>query len=295
MAAQRNVSLFVLHMQTEEAISVSTSTEGYDDAARGAQLYTKLARTGDAAVSKYFQVRGATAEAFGQSLELIAANVIDQLGTLSTSGQLEAPVEPTLSQELEALIGGNAITVDDPSDSPLIAGAVAEEVFRYQAEYLGSRSGAEAPDFYRGWAADVDLANPDRRALDVSVFMTRDQLSDLANRLEDIVERLNAKQLGMGGFFSSVQEQSGQAAVDPEFGNFLPAYLEDLPYGSKFINMTPSLWDALSQQGQEELLDEVQAKVSSYRRIYASQDGWLSLAGRTTGDQVYPLPLRDLP
>ncbi|SPJ26198.1 hypothetical protein [Palleronia abyssalis] len=295
MAAQRNVSLFVLHMQTEEAISVSSRTEGYDDTARGAQLYSRLARTGDAAVSKYFKVRGATEEAFGQSLQLIAANVIDQLGTLSTVGQLDAPAGPALSPELAALLGGDAISVDDPSASPLIADAVAEEIFRYQTEYLGAQSGAEAPDFYRGWAADVDLANPERRALDVSVFMTRDQLSDLANRLEDIVERLNAKQLGMGDFFSSVQAQSGQAAVDPEFGTFLPAYLDDLPYGSKFINMTPSLWDALSQQGQVELLDEVQAKVASYRRIYAAQDGWLSLAGRAVGDQVYPLPLRDLP
>lgn len=295
MASQRNISLFVLHMQTGEATSVSTGTEGYDDAVRGAQLYSRLARTGDSAVSKYFQVRGETAAAFGQSLELIAANVIDQLGTLSTQGRLDEPAARALSPELAALLGGDAVTVDDPSASPLIAGAVAEEIFRYQTEYLGSKSGAEAPAFYRGWAADVDLANPDRRALEVSVFMTRDQLSDLANRLEDIVERLNAKQLGMGDFFSSVQAQSGQAAVDPEFGSFLPAYLDDLPYGSKFINLTPSLWDALSQQGQVELLDEVQAKVASYRRIYAAQDGWLSLAGRAIGDQVYPLPLRDLP
>ena len=91
--------------------------------------------------------------------------------------------------------------------------------------------------------------------------MTRDQLSDLANRLEDIVARLSAKEMGMGDFFSSVQAQSGQAAVDPEFGSFLPAYLDELPYGSKFINLTPSLWDGLGQQGQRELLDEVQAKV----------------------------------
>ncbi|MCF2872055.1 VWA domain-containing protein [Octadecabacter sp. G9-8] len=295
LAAQRNISLFVLHMQTEEAASVSQSTEGYDDTARGQQLYARLSQTGDAAISKYFSVQGQTEKAFADSLNLVAGLVIDQLSELSLTGRLTQPQALFDDPLLDAVNAGGPVVIEDEGDAPLIAAAVAGELFRYQTEYLGARSGVEAPDFYRGWAVDKDIANPDRRSLEVSVFVTRDQLSDLANRLGDIVTRLREKDLGMADFFSSVQAEAGSTAVDPSFGSFLPSYLDDLPYGSKFINMTPGTWADLGQTSREQLLNEVTAKLASYNRIYATQDGWITLDERSTEDQVYPLPLRDLP
>ena len=295
LAAQRNISLFVLHMQTEEAARVSQATEGYDDTERGRQLYARMSQTGDAAISKYFSVQGQTERAFADSLDLVAGLVIDQLGQLSDAGTLARP-DPVLDDPLMAAISaGGPVVIDDAGGSDLVAAAVAGELFRYQTEYLGTRSGVEAPDFYRGWAIDRDLSHPDRRALDVSVFVTRDQLGDLANRLGDIVTRLQEKDLGMGDFFASVQAEAGSTAVDPDFGSFLPSYLTDLPYGSKFINMTPATWDALGEISRTQLLEEVSAKLASYRRIYATEDGWITLDARNAEDQVYPLPLRDLP
>jgi len=170
--------------------------------------------------------------------------------------------------------------IDDEEDAPLVAAAVAGELFRYQAEYPGAISGVEAPDFYRARAVDRDITNPDRRALNVSVFVTREQLSDLANRPGDIVDRLRQKEPGMGGFFSSVQAEAGQTAADPAFGTFLPSYLDDLPYGSKFINMTASTRDSLGEIGRTQLLDEVEARLASYNRIYSTRDGWITLDER---------------
>jgi serine/threonine-protein kinase PpkA len=295
LAAQRNISLFVLHMQTEEAATISQNDEGYDDTVRGQQLYLRLAQTGDAAISKYFSVQGQTEQAFTDSLELVASLVIDQLSQLSLGGQLTDTSTALDDPFLAAISGGGPVVIDDEGDAPLVAAAVAGELFRYQTEYLGARSGVEAPDFYRAWAIDRDFANPNRRSLEVSVFVTREQLSDLANRLEDIVIRLREKDLGMGDFFTSVQAEAGSTAVDPEFRTFLPSYLEDLPYVTKFMNMTPRLWDDLGESGRTELLDEVEAKLASYRRIYATQDGWIRLDERSSEEEVYPLPLRDLP
>lgn len=295
LAAQRNISLFVLHMQTEEAARISQDTEGYDDTARGQQLYARMSQTGDSAISKYFSVRGQTEQSFADQLDLVAGLFIDQLTQLSVEGQLSAPQDVLDNPMLAAITAGGPVVIDQEGDAPLVAAAVAGELFRYQTEYLGARSGVEAPDFYRGWAVDRDIANPGRRALEVSVFVTRDQLSDLANRLGDIVTRLREKDMGMGDFFTSVQAEAGSTAVDPTFGSFLPSYLDDLPYGSKFINMTPSTWDSLGQTSREQLLDEVEAKLASYNRIYATQDGWITLDARSAEDQVYPLPLRDLP
>lgn len=295
LAAQRNISLFVLHMQTEEAATVSRSTEGYDDTERGRQLYARMSQTGDAAISKYFSVRGQTERAFEESLHLVAGLVIDQLSQLSDLGQLSQPKDILDDPLIAALSAGGPVVIEDGQDAPLVAAAVAGELFRYQNEYLGARSGVEAPDFYRAWAVDKDISHPDRRALSVSVFVTREQLGDLAQRLSDIVDRLREKELGMGDFFSSVQAEAGSTAVDPTFGSFLPSYLEELPYGSKFINMTPATWDSLGQTSRTQLLDEVEAKLASYNRIYATQDGWITLDERAAEDQVYPLPLRDLP
>ncbi|MBD3786631.1 MAG: VWA domain-containing protein [Sphingomonadales bacterium] len=295
LAAQRNISLFVLHMQTEETATVSLSSEGYDDTERGKQLYGRMSQTGDAAISKYFSVQGQTEQAFADSLHLVAGLVIDQLSKLSQAGSLSRPETIMDDPLIAALSAGGPVVIDDSKDAPLVAAAVAGEIFRYQTEYLGARSGVEAPDFYRAWAADKDISHPDRRALSVSVFVTREQLGDLAQRLSDIVDRLRQKELGMGDFFSSVQAEAGSAAVDPTFGSFLPSYLEDLPYGSKFINMTAGTWDDLGQIGRDQLLDEVEAKLASYNRIYATQDGWITLDERALEDQVYPLPLRDLP
>lgn len=295
LAAQRNISLFVLHMQTEEAAAVSRDFEGYDDTERGQQLYGRMSRTGDAAISKYFSVQGQTEQAFEDSLKLVAGLVIDQLSQLSTVGQLAKPDDILNDPLIAAISAGGPVVIDDEAGAPMVAAAVAGELFRYQTEYLGARSGVEAPDFYRAWAADKDIAHPERRSLSVSVFVTREQLSDLANRLSDIISRLKQKELGMGDFFSSVQAEAGQTAVDPTIGSFLPGYLDDLPYGSKFINMTASTWDSLGQTSRTQLLDEVEAKLASYRRIYSTEDGWITLDERSSEDQVYPLPLRDLP
>lgn len=295
LAAQRNITLFVLHMQTEQAASVSQRTEGYDDTQRGQQLYSRLSQTGDSAISKYFSVRGETERAFSDSLQLVAGLVIDQLSQLSEDGRLAQPSDVLDDPFLAAISAGGPVVIEDDGDAPLVAAAVAGELYRYQTEYLGSRSGVEAPDFYRGWAADRDIANPERRSLNVSVFVTREQLSDLARRLGDIVTRLREKELGINDFRLSVQAEAGATAVDPEFGSFLPSYLDDLPYGSRFINMTPSIWDSLDPTSRAQLLEEVEAKLASYMAIYSTEEGWITLDDRAPEEQVYPLPLRDLP
>lgn len=295
LAKQRNISLFVLHMQTEEAATVSQKNEGYDDTARGQQLYARMSQTGDSAIAKYFSVQGRTAQSFAESMQLVAGLVIDQLSQIANGGQVTQPDDFLEDPFMSAITAGKPVVINDEGGASQVAAAVAGELFRYQTEYLGARSGVEAPDFYRGWAVDKDIANPSRRSLEVSVFVTRDQLSDLANRLGDIVTRLREKDLGMGGFFSSVQAQAGSTVVDPTFGSFLPSYLDDLPYGSKFINMTATTWDALGQTSREQLLDEVEAKLASYTRIYSTEDGWITLDDRSVENQVYPLPLRDLP
>jgi serine/threonine-protein kinase PpkA len=295
LAAQRNISLFVLHMQTEEAASVSQRLEGYDDTVRGQQLYARISQTGDTAISKYFSVQGQTERAFEQSLGLVSGLVIDQLGRLSVAPGQASPQALPQDPFLDAITSGGPVVIDDQDDAPLVAAAVAGELFRYQAEYLGAISGVEAPEFFRAWAVDVDIANPDRRALEVSVFVTREQLSDLANRLGDILVRLEEKELGIGDFFLSVQAESGQTAVDPTIGSFLPSFLDELPYGSTFMNMTLSTWDSLGNIGRTQLLGEVSAKLEAYNRIYSTQDGWITLDERNAEEQVYPLPLRDLP
>jgi len=106
LAVQRNIPLFVLHMQTEEAPSVSQRTKGYDDTIRGQQLYARMSRTGDAAISRYFSVQGQTERAFAQSLDLVAGLVIDQLGRLSDSPGAATAAPLSDDPFLDAIIAG---------------------------------------------------------------------------------------------------------------------------------------------------------------------------------------------
>jgi len=297
LADQNDIALIILHMQTEQARRVSQQQEGYDDHIRGQTQYSRMQVTGNQIDTKYFQVSGETAERFEWQLRQVADKVIEKLRTFQTGQTIQQARLADAPQEEEELLllsqssEGMLITDDRAA---VVSAAVVNEIFRAQQEYLGHVTGTKAPAFYRAWAADRDLVDPRFKPFEVSVFMTRAQISDLANRLDDIVARLDNKEAGFGEFFSTVRDRSGRVIVDPKIKFMLPSFLEELPYRSKFVELDQDTWEALGA-GQEELLQEVRSKIALYRRMTSGRDGWLDLSDRSTESEVYPMPLRFLP
>ena len=312
MAAASDVTMFIMHMVSDYARDVSLQTEGIDDTAVGRRIYRQVKALGGDRVG-YFQLFGDSAESFGRGLSQTADAIIPTLvdaahGVGITSEQLDNDAgidqseidQSEIDSDILLLTFDNEdIEIRDESDSEAIASAVLSELFRQQQEFLGARNATEAPEFYRAWAADRDLSRSSRRALDVSVMLSRAQLSDLTTRLEDLIEAMQNKKKGMGDFFAEVQDRSGHTLVDPNLGgsvsDILPQYLNDLPYVSKLLRMSAEEWDSLPPQTQKEFVDDVRAKVRGYREVAESQRNWYRLTDRDGGENVYPLPLAMLP
>lgn len=299
MAEASDVTLFIMHMVSDHARKVSLKADGVDDTAIGRRIYRQVKALGGDRVS-YFQLFGKSADSFGRGLSQTADSIVPALvdaakGIGITTAQL-APEDVQENPDAELFsFGGDTIEILDDQDSDAIAGAVLSELFRQQQEFLGARNATEAPEFYRAWAADRDLSRPSLPALEVSVMLSRAQLSDLTTRLEDLMEAMLNKEKGMGDFFAEVQDRSGQTLVDPNLSDVLPQYLNDLPYVSKLLRMSAEEWDSFPPQTQKEFVDDVRAKVRGYREVAESQRNWYRLTDREGGEDVYPLPLALLP
>ena len=154
---------------------LTPANQSNQDAAKAERQYRTLSETGDLALDKYIALNAESDQEFAQGLNTIAD--LAARGALNANaGQLISP------EEMERSFEGSSSAVQQ------LGRAVANEIFRAQLESLATVGGGDAPSFLEGWAADRDLTDPDIRTLEVSVFLTRNQLSTLDRRLGLIVD-----------------------------------------------------------------------------------------------------------
>ena len=189
------------------------------------------------------------------------------------------------------MMAGSSVLTEETAE--LAAKPIVSDIFRYQQAYLGRYEGSQPPAFYRAWAADRDLISQGQEALTVSVLVSRGQLELLADAIEHTVNDVQSKTTNLAEFHSSVSIESGKATSDPNLTKVAAAFLESLPYKSKFLQISREGFLGLGQ-GQEDLLNEVRAKLTGYREILMSDKHWMRVSD-TSEEELYPLPLRDLP
>ena len=187
---------------------------------------------------------------------------------------------------------------------PRLTAILQNQVFRAQLEFLGRKRGTTLPPFYRAWAADLDFANPLYQALDVRVFLTRNQLNELAEVLDLLLEEARRTGTSAEALMERLQHLSATMSVDPNLrteeagpvdtvGHLLPGFLKELPYTSNIFNL--SLRDFANTSMQIEILDQLDSKLEQYHRINSDTAGWLDLGSGDPGEFVYPISLRLLP
>ena len=170
-------------------------------------------------------------------------------------------------------------------------------------EYVGKE--ATPPKDIVAWTLDRDLINPADRALDVRVLVTREQLSSLAQSLDQVVQALMRAQVTQGQFFEALQSVSGQAMKRPDDiggaatlaeSGLLPAFIQSLPYKSDILSLTDDMFASMTAEQRSQLEWSVLAKLDQYRTINEQVDAWFRL-NDTDPDQdlVYPLHLDYLP
>lgn len=269
---EKNVALMTLHLKSEA---------GRFDHETAETAYRTMSQFNGA--TNYFPIENADPAVFGQQV-------------LALATRLQGVVSDAIDGRLAAL------DTAQPDDIAASAGLIGRAM---QLAYLGSAGNVQAPDVFEGWVTDAD---PLRRGVfPVSPFflMSRNELA----ALRDVVQK--AIELGSGAtqegssdqFFTRLREAIALMGVRPEavqdagtLGDLLGEYLEDLPYRSEIINLTPEDWRDLSPIAERELLDTLRSKVVALEKLHNDQDRWHALTpDAPAGEYVTTVPLTLMP
>ena len=185
-----------------------------------------------------------------------------------------------------------------------LAAAIKNEIFRAQLESLANEQGGDAPSFLAGWAADRDLTDPNIRSLDVSVFLTRNQLSSLDKQLDLIVKAFRTGGDDPEAFLQKLQVLAAEMSTDPDqpipegkdiVRTLLPVFLTNLPYRSEVLRLDREYWSSLSVSNRQEFIEAIEAKQTVYRDMFNETQKWIDFGSNDPGLEVAPIPLNNLP
>jgi serine/threonine-protein kinase PpkA len=290
MAAATGIKIFALHLKTPAGKKLNNypyaeaqyrTLTGHSDPTIG-DLYVPIN-----AAQPVTGVKG-----FGRVVEGVAAQMVELVRATSAGERLTLP----------------EVRTDQPKD-------VAKEAVRkaailgyaMQLEYLGSRAGVQAPKVVKAWVSDMDLARPDTPTFKVSVLLTKNQLSDLSQRLKVILDQAQrTKRTGAKDFFQSILAAAVQTSRDPlqfsrkpdqnlgEMG-VLAEFLDDLPYRSNIMRLTEEDWYRLSVGEQQAIVNNIKSKIRRYTQIHDDVANWVTFGAAEPGDAVYRVPLSLMP
>lgn len=179
-------------------------------------------------------------------------------------------------------------------------------------DFWGSKEG-QPPRDVTAWVMDRDLIDPRKKAMDVRLLISRDDLNSLIMAVERVSDALATAELTQMKFFESLKAivtqgvkgediifENAQRLVEAKTGEqqLLPRWIEGLPYKSAIQDMSDEKFEAMSPDQRADLDKSLKAKLQYYKDISEKVDAWVALneadKDSNTG-KVYPLKLEDLP
>jgi len=284
LAFDKGVSIWVLHLRTPEAAADHESAEA---------LYKELSYfpgIGDF----YYGVNLGEVDEFGDALETLAGQITQQvLATTNGLPPIPLPQQAVVETQLEQLQGrvaklGNALRM----------------------RYLQKKSGQPPPAVFDAWMVDRDFMNPERSAVDVRVLLTRDQLSDLKQVMQQVLELAEEGVLSPQNFIADLKSLAATVSRDPssvggstsEAGTnladmgYMREYIEDLPYTGEVMELTIETWEEWSAKVQIEFMHRLESKINYYQALHDHTDLWVTPGGgAVNGNSVFPVALELLP
>ncbi len=179
-------------------------------------------------------------------------------------------------------------------------------------DYLGSKEG-KPPRDVTAWVMDRDLIDPRKKALDVRLLISRDDLNTLIMAVERVTDALATAELTQMKFFESLQSivTQGVKGEDIKFDKnqvlseaktteqmLVPKWIEGLPYKSAIQDMSDEKFEAMTPDQRADLDKSLKAKLQFYKDISEKVDAWVALNDAdkaSSANKVYPLKLEDLP
>lgn len=277
-AVEQNISVFVLHMLTPE---------GRFDHGYAASQYSALARFG-AGKSGYFGVPNGDPVVFRRELDRFAGAIS---ANIAAAQDALSPAPPPSSP------GQDGVT-----------DAVRQNIYAMKLAYLGSREGTRPPPMFQAYISTVDLATaglPPREAVEVRVFLTKNQLSSMYNAIRLIISAAEERILDANKFFEKVR--AGiliLARGDPSrqmgdtLGSAMGEFLEGLPFSqmSDVLSLTETGWRDLSGDAQGLLMARLGRKMRFMEDWHNTPGNWVKLTPNVPdGEAVTAFPMRQLP
>jgi serine/threonine-protein kinase PpkA len=290
IAAAKGIKIFVLHVKTP--LGKRVNNHPYAEA-----QYKALTGQSDPSIGDLYVPVDATKTAegvrtFGQLVEGVAVQMVELVRATSAGQRLQLPGQS---------LSGSSDIVTEAKRKAAILG------YSMQLEYLGRREKVQAPQLVTSWVSDMDLAQPDIPSFTVTVLLTKNQLSDLYQRLKIILNQAQrTKRTGARDFFQGILSAAAQIARDPtQFSKspqqnlgqlgLLGEFLDDLPYRSNIMRLTEEDWYRMSVGQQQALVDSLKSRIKRYRQYHDDVDNWISFGATDPGDMIYRVPLSMMP
>jgi serine/threonine-protein kinase PpkA len=290
IAAARGIKIFVLHVKTP--LGKRLKNHPYAAAQYRALTGQSDPTIGDLYVPIDANKTALGVQTFGQVVEGVAAQMVELVRSTTAGERLNLP-DRSSSAPLDI--------VADAKRKAAILG------YSMQLEYLGRRGKVQAPQVVTSWVSDMDLERPDRPSFRVTVLLTKNQLSDLHQRLKIILDQAQrTKRTGAKDFFQGILSAAAQISRDPSQFSQKPSqnlgqlgllgeFLDDLPYRSSIMRLTEEDWYRLSVGEQQALIDDVKSKIKRYQQYHDDVDNWVSFGATDPGDTLYRVPLSMMP
>lgn len=268
---QKGIALFAMHLRSEA---------GSFDHVYAEDAYHKLARFDGRDL--YLPIEGGSESVFREQVDRLAGTLGDIVegaiqGRMAEGGSGGQNIEETTSAIGRAM----------------------------QMAYLGQVNNTQVPDVFEGWLTDRDPL--DRRAFPVKpyILMSKNELSTLRDVIQKAIELGNSSSRDgtSADFFNRLREVVGLITRRPEavqdagtIGDLLGEYLEDLPYNSEIVNITPDDWRDMSPIRERQLLDGLRSKVVALERLHGDTARWVPIKpGAPDGEYVTVVPLSLMP
>jgi len=290
LAAAKGVKIFVLHIKTP--LGKKINNHSYAEAQYKALTGQTDPSIGDLYVPVDASKAALGVQTFGRLVEGVAVQMVELVRATSAGQRLQLPGQSSSASD---------DIVTEAKRKAAILG------YSMQLEYLGRRGKVQAPQLVTSWVSDMDLAQPDIPSFTVTVLLTKNQLSDLYQRLKIILNQAQrTKRTGAKDFFQGILSAAAQISRDPsqfsqkpqqnlgELG-LLGEFLDDLPYRSNIMRLTEEDWYRMSVGQQQALVDNLKSRIKRYRQYHDDVDNWISFGATDPGDMIYRVPLSMMP
>lgn len=266
----------------------SPGAKKFNNVVPTASQYDRLGRTVDPNSNKYVRIDPATPDNFDKLLLGFEKGMVETFESWGRNARIERPVIQS-----------------DGETGAYYKNIIVNELFNSQQRYIGVKSKTQSKPVFDAWAVDMDLKKHDQIALDVSVYLTRNQLNQLALSAKHIYDTAKSQTISSDSMFRLLQALSAQTAQDPERFKgdaskvadmgILPSFLSLLPYKSDFLNLTSRSWAEKTPDAQASMLAQLAYKIRAYQNMNADTTKWKDLGSGDRGQEVMPVPLVYLP